>query len=459
MTNQFMREWTDIESAEFESESFGSNPANRSADDTTEEERDGSEESSQSQPDYHKTLLHAGLSRAQFQGTYMGGMKLGSADLRGATLLDCDMSGAEIEGANFTGATLTGCDMSASSMSAADFTDARLADVDASNSSITGVKLDRALLTECSITSTTIRAFASHARFERVAFTGSSFYGSQLSDSVFSASDLTQVDFRECDASGVVFARCQMRKFVATSSWFTRADFSAANLSEATIHDSYMTEANFRGANLEEGSLRRCNLSFADFTGANLKGTSLEGSCLRGAILTGADLKGTTYSRDTRWPDGFTPPLEAVNMDERAAANNSAYQNQMSVSYGVYVHNPDFGGAHLHLAACVYTVYPDTFRQFHGWAYPGETARRVMGVVDRAAKALRAGDGDMPFESERDKITCVALHLGNAVSSSALLAGGEAMGAREHEKLLYESIVAEVKNARASNRRRKRSAA
>jgi uncharacterized protein YjbI with pentapeptide repeats len=46
-----------------------------------------------------------------------------------------------------------------------------------------------------------------------------------------------------------------------------------------------------------------------------LKGADLEGTNLQEAYLWGANLQEVRYNNATVWPEGFTPPPEAVNVD------------------------------------------------------------------------------------------------------------------------------------------------
>ncbi len=58
-----------------------------------------------------------------------------------------------------------------------------------------------------------------------------------------------------------------------------------------------------------------------------LKGTDLSGADLRSADLRGADLRETDlsmarYDANTRWPEGFTPPSEAVRIENSEGENS-----------------------------------------------------------------------------------------------------------------------------------------
>ncbi len=80
---------------------------------------------------------------------------------------------------------------------------------------------------------------------------------------------------------------------------FNRADFSGADLSEATcapfgktgfIEHIWRTE--FSGAKLEATTFAKADLTHALFSFASLKGADLSGAILRDADLSNADLTG-----------------------------------------------------------------------------------------------------------------------------------------------------------------------
>jgi hypothetical protein len=70
------------------------------------------------------------------------------------------------------------------------------------------------------------------------------------------------------------------------------------------------------GADLSYANLRRADLRDADLAGADLTGADLRNAALGKAILMGADLTGARYDQKTRWPDGFTPPPEAIKVED-----------------------------------------------------------------------------------------------------------------------------------------------
>ena len=113
------------------------------------------------------------------------------------------------------------------------------------------------------------------------------------------------------------------------------ANLVNANLQGAFLADANLQEAFLGGANLQEAELRRANLQEASLFGANLQraylaDAKLQGAYMRdaklqeaelrranlqGAELRDANLRGTKYNNSTTWPEGFTPPPNADNVD------------------------------------------------------------------------------------------------------------------------------------------------
>jgi uncharacterized protein YjbI with pentapeptide repeats len=90
----------------------------------------------------------------------------------------------------------------------------------------------------------------------------------------------------------------------------------AANLADANLAGAKLWVANLRGA-----SLRGATLNGADLHYANLRGGNLRAADLRGANLGGTNLEYCTYNDATRWPDGFSPPDSAINVDRLQGAD------------------------------------------------------------------------------------------------------------------------------------------
>jgi uncharacterized protein YjbI with pentapeptide repeats len=77
-----------------------------------------------------------------------------------------------------------------------------------------------------------------------------------------------------------------------------------ADLTGAKLDRILGANGDFREAELVGASLVDADLSGADFTMADLSGADLTGAALEGARL----LK-TVHDSDTRWPEGFVPPV------------------------------------------------------------------------------------------------------------------------------------------------------
>jgi hypothetical protein len=108
-----------------------------------------------------------------------------------------------------------------------------------------------------------------------------------------------------------------MRKVLALEILARRA---GQDLCGADLHGTELFGADLRGAELNKAdlsgaNLRGADLIWADLRGANLRGVNLGGANLRGTDLGGANLEETVYNDDTEWPEGFTPPPEAIKVD------------------------------------------------------------------------------------------------------------------------------------------------
>lgn len=115
-----------------------------------------------------------------------------------------------------------------------------------------------------------------------------------------------------------------------------RANLQEAVLLGAKLQNAHLVLANFQGAFLfgaclQEALLWGANLKMANLEGANLQEADLMGAVFQRTILVGAKLQGANlmnttnlqeanltkaeYNNATTWPEGFTPPPEAINVD------------------------------------------------------------------------------------------------------------------------------------------------
>ncbi len=119
------------------------------------------------------------------------------------------------------------------------------------------------------------------------------------------------------------------------------AHLSGANLQEADLKEAVLQEVNLGFANLQDAALdgadlwgsdlqfvdlqraslintnlQEVNLVEADLRWAIIGYSNLQGAKLRLALhLEDATIYGVRYSNTTTWPEGFTPPPDAVNVD------------------------------------------------------------------------------------------------------------------------------------------------
>ena len=103
-----------------------------------------------------------------------------------------------------------------------------------------------------------------------------------------------------------------------------RADLRGADLRGVDLGpgEGGENEADLSFADLSKADLRGAMLTKADLTGANLQGAKLWGAKLQEARLSDANFQGAKCNNATKWPDGFTPPPEAVNVDAERAQND-----------------------------------------------------------------------------------------------------------------------------------------
>ena len=103
--------------------------------------------------------------------------------------------------------------------------------------------------------------------------------------------------------------------------YLLRANLQSARLVRANLKGAFLVDANLQGAflvdaNLQDAFLARANLLGAPLWRANLRGADLQGADLAETILEDAE-----YDNTTVWPEGFTPPPEAVNVDAEEGKN------------------------------------------------------------------------------------------------------------------------------------------
>ena len=100
------------------------------------------------------------------------------------------------------------------------------------------------------------------------------------------------------------------------------ANLQAADLRSARLQDAWLVGAKLQGADLRKACLQGADLRKACLQEAKLRSANLQDADLGGANLQGANLARVEYNNDTAWPEGFTPPPNAVNLDAETEQNS-----------------------------------------------------------------------------------------------------------------------------------------
>lgn len=296
--------------------------------------------------------------------TSLAQLDLTGADLAELDLSYIDLSGAWLEGANLTRANLTGARLDGAVLAKSNLGEAVL-----TGTSLRNANLGRARLMDTRIESCDLEeAILAHADLRGARIERSNVRRADLSsvrvahDTIFSGSDLSQVNFismnlREMkfeacaldDANfieacidGVSFSRCRMDKVVfvgcsgiesrfpearlknarfVSQCRFDRADFRGTFMPRSTLRGTALEGALFEGAELSDADLSQCALHGARFyravmkralaTEADLREADLRGANLMFAVLQGADLRGASLKGSNL----FSADLALVHAD------------------------------------------------------------------------------------------------------------------------------------------------
>ncbi|MBW4642982.1 MAG: pentapeptide repeat-containing protein [Goleter apudmare HA4340-LM2] len=138
-------------------------------------------------------------------------------------------------------------------------------------------------------------------------FSSADLSGANLSDADLSLVNLSRANLSDADLSGVNFNRANLSEANLSVANLSRANlsgancnstnFSGANLSGAELSTADFSRANLSGVYLSRANLSRTNLSGANFTGADLSRANLSGADLSGADLSDANLSDANLNR------------------------------------------------------------------------------------------------------------------------------------------------------------------
>lgn len=99
-------------------------------------------------------------------------------------------------------------------------------------------------------------------------------------------------------------------------------DLTGLDLSGADLATADLWATDFTGADLTGADLSRCDARSAKFLNATMTAVNVCGTDFTGAWLPLVTaMTGALYDDATRWPDGFTPPVGAVVVDDDPAGS------------------------------------------------------------------------------------------------------------------------------------------
>lgn len=260
------------------------------------------------------------LERRNLQGLDLSGLDFSGANLAHAlcaktSFRDCRMDGADFtftlaNEADFTGASFREARFKQTVLHKAilrktDFSDARLELTTLDQCPCSEAVFDRADLSLCNFGKALLdktrfcETRLSLCAFSQVKATGADFSKARAFKCLFQKSDLLGALFREtvlneclfqaASAANLCLAGAELRKFYTDAETdLSGADFSGADLREASLRMTRLRGADFYGANLENALIAHC-----DMTGARLDGLRAAGCRFIKCDLAGADLSGS----------------------------------------------------------------------------------------------------------------------------------------------------------------------
>lgn len=183
-------------------------------------------------------------------------------DLRGAWLVDADLSGADLSGLDLSGADLSRANLAGATLMMADFTGATLFEADLSGAEATGTSFREAHLAQCK---------GAGAGFGRADFTGADVMGACFRGASFTQATLERMDARTADFTG---ARM-------TGASLVSSDFTKARMGEVDLEDAFVDRALFTRTDMRSASFRGVRgYPSADWVGADLRHADFCGAYL-----------------------------------------------------------------------------------------------------------------------------------------------------------------------------------
>ena len=187
---------------------------------------------------------------------------------------------------NLVGAFVPRVMLAGKHLQGADLTRAHLKEADLGGSNLEDTRLDGANIEGAILQRANLRA--------------ASLAGTFLGGANLSFANLQGAFLQGADLDGVMLWGATLEN----------ANVGSASLQSADLGSVNAYGANFRGANLSGANFRRARLR-----DANLRDADLRNADLRGADLRGASFDGANCGEQTRWPEGFDPPVTPERSD------------------------------------------------------------------------------------------------------------------------------------------------
>ena len=120
-----------------------------------------------------------------------------------------------------------------------------------------------------------------------------------LSETDFSYSNLTNIDFSNADLNSCSFADSHL-----TAVDFTNTDLTSVEFTRANVVESDFTEAMLTGADYSYATINYCNFTDADMAGGVFQESDLQNSDFAGSY----NLNACRFDEETIWPEPIMLP-------------------------------------------------------------------------------------------------------------------------------------------------------
>lgn len=222
---------------------------------------------------------------------------------------------------------------------------------DFSGSDLTEVSLVAAQLRHTIFRSTSLlranlsNSIAPYADFSGANASSAWFIAADIRNGIFDGTSLVGADFTDADLSQASLIDARLRQATLVAAKLTEADLTGADLSEAKLIETDLSAANLRQANLSNSWLRGADLSGANLGQANLEGANLEGAVLSGANLAGANFADAQFSPSAQMPeDGFV--AKAAEPDTGSALTGVDFSKAINLQADQLAYVCGQGGIH-----------------------------------------------------------------------------------------------------------------